>query len=111
MKCRFCDDFFGSHKAVHDHEVQVHRELVNESDQYELSSEETRLRFTNQRYEMPALVVVYADFESCIDDKNRLKLIMLSCLAVSAFQPSRLNCEYFMHHTKKRVTFFLSWTI
>ena len=47
-KCRFCDDFFGSRKAVHDHEVQVHQELVDESDQYDLSSEETRLRFTNQ---------------------------------------------------------------
>ena len=47
VKCRFCDDFFGSRKAVHDHEVQAHRELVNESDQYDLSSEETRLRFTN----------------------------------------------------------------
>ena len=30
VKCRFCDDFFGSRKAVHDHEVQTHRELVNE---------------------------------------------------------------------------------
>ena len=49
----------------------------------ELSSEETRLRFTNQRYEMPAPIVVYADFESVIDDKNRHKPIMLSCLAVS----------------------------
>ena len=32
---------------------------------------------------MPAPVVVYADFESAIDDKNRHKPIMLSCLAVS----------------------------
>ena len=32
---------------------------------------------------MPALVVVYADFESAIDDRNRHKPIMLSCLAVS----------------------------
>ena len=48
VKCRFCDDFFGSRKAVHDHEVQAHRELVNESDQYDLANEETRLRFTNQ---------------------------------------------------------------
>ena len=47
-KYRFCDDFFGSHKAVHVHEVQVYQELVDESDQYDLSSEETRLRFTNQ---------------------------------------------------------------
>ena len=48
VKCRFCDDFFGSRKAVHDHEVQTHRELVDESNQYELSNAETRLRFTNQ---------------------------------------------------------------
>ena len=47
-KCRFCDDFFGYRKAVHAHEVQAHRELVNESEEYDLSSEETRLRFTNQ---------------------------------------------------------------
>ena len=32
---------------------------------------------------MPAPVVVYADFESAIDDKNRHKPIMLSCLSVS----------------------------
>ena len=32
---------------------------------------------------MPALVVVYADFESSIDEKNRHKPIMLFCLAVS----------------------------
>ena len=36
VKCRFCDDFFGSRKAVHAHEVQVHRELVNESEEYDL---------------------------------------------------------------------------
>ena len=83
VKCRFCDDFFGSRKAVHAHEVQAHRELVNESEEYELSNEETRLRFTNQQYEMPAPVVVYADFESVIDVKNTHKPIMLSCLAVS----------------------------
>ena len=70
-------------KAVHAHEVQAHRELVNVSEEYELSNEETRLRFTNQRYEMPAPVVVYADFESAIDDRNKHKPIMLSCLAVS----------------------------
>ena len=32
---------------------------------------------------MPAPVVVYADFESAIDERNRHKPIMLSCLAVS----------------------------
>ena len=46
LKCRFCD-FFGSVASVHAHEVQAHRELVNESDQYELENVETRLRFTN----------------------------------------------------------------
>ena len=82
LKCKFCD-FFGSYKAVRAHQVQVHRELVDESNQYDLANEETRLRFTNQRYEMPAPVVVYADFELATDDKNRHKPIMLSCLAVS----------------------------
>ena len=82
VKYRFCD-FFGSCKAVRAHEVQAHRDLINECDQYELSGEETCLRFTNQRYEMPAPVVVYADFESAIDERNRHKPIMLSCLAVS----------------------------
>ena len=56
---------------------------MDDRDQYELSSEETRLRFTNQRFEMPVPVVVYADFVSAIDEKNRHKPIMLSCLAVS----------------------------
>ena len=82
VKCRFCD-FFGSQRAAQNHEVQAHRELMDDRDQYELSREETRLRFTNQRFEMPAPVMVYADFESAIDDKNRHKPIMLSCLAVS----------------------------
>ena len=56
---------------------------MDDRDQYKLSSEETRLRFTNQQYEMLAPVVVYVDFESAIDDKNRHKPIMLSGLAVS----------------------------
>ena len=43
VKCRFCDDFFGSRKAVHAHEVQAHRELIDESDQYDLSNEESLL--------------------------------------------------------------------
>ena len=56
---------------------------MDDRDQYELSSEETRLRFTNQRFEKPEPVIVYADFESAIDEKNRHKPIMLSCLTVS----------------------------
>ena len=111
VKCRFCDDFFGSRKAVHAHEVQVHRELVNESEEYELANEETRLRFTNQRYEMPAPVVVYADFESAIDDKNRHKPIMLSCLAVSRIPAIDTHSVSSVHHGKTKRTFVLSWTI
>ena len=112
-KCRFCDDFFGSRKAVHDHEVQVHRELVNESDQYDLSNEETRLRFTNQRYEMPAPVVVYADFESAIDDKNRHKPIMLSCLAVSRIPAidSQLRVFHAPHESEEDLRPFLDYLV
>ena len=40
-------------------------------------------RLSTQRYKMPAPVVVYVDFESAIDDKNRHKPTMLSCLALS----------------------------
>ena len=81
-KCRFCD-FFGYQAVVQNHEVQVHRNQIDERDQYELESQQTHLRFTNQRFEMPAPVVVYANFESAINEKNRHKPIMLSCLAVS----------------------------
>ena len=112
-ECRFCNDFFGSHKAVHDHEVQVHRELVDESDQYELSNEETRLRFTNQRYEMPAPVVVYADFESAIDDKNKHKPIMLSCLAVSRIPAidNQLRVFHAPHENEEDLRPFMNYLI
>lgn len=94
VKFRFCD-FFGSVAFLHAQKGQAHRELVDESDQYELTNEETRLRFTNQRYEIPAPVVVYADFESAIDDKNRHRLIMLSCLAVSRIPDTDLQLRVF----------------
>ena len=32
LKCRFCDDFFGSRKAVLAHKVQAHRELMDDRD-------------------------------------------------------------------------------
>ena len=82
-QCRYCSDFVGSATAVRAHEVQAHREQMDERDLYELTKDPTHLRFTNQRFEMPAPVVVYADFESAIDDKGKHKPIMLSCLAVS----------------------------
>ena len=63
--------------------MQASSEQIDDCDQYELSSEDKRLRFTHQRFEITIPVVVYADFESAIDEKNRLKPIMLSCLTVS----------------------------
>ena len=57
----------------------MHRDQIDERDQYKLESQQTHLRFTNQRFEIPALVGVYADFESAIDEKNKHKPIMLSC--------------------------------
>ena len=52
-------------------------------------------RFTNQRYEIPAPVVVYSDFESAIDDKNRHKPIMLSCLASSCIPAIDMQLRVF----------------
>ena len=44
---------------------------------------------------MPAPVVVYADFESAIDEKNRYKPIMLSCLAVSRITTIQTHLQVF----------------
>ena len=109
MKCKFCD-FFGSCKTVRAHEVQSHRDLINECDQYELSRDETRLRFTNQRFERPALVIVYADFESAIDEKNRHKPIMLSCLAISRIPTidSQLKIFHAPHESEEDLQSFIN---
>ena len=93
-KCRFCD-FVGSATAVRAHEVQAHREQIDECELYELAKERTPLRFVNQPFEMPAPVVVYADFESAIDDKNKHKPIMLSCLAVSRIPAIQTQLQVF----------------
>ena len=109
-KCRFCD-FFGLQTAAHAHEVQVHRDQIDERDQYELESQQTHLRFTYQRFEMPAPVVVYTDFESAIDEINKHKSIMLSCLAVSRIPTIQTHLQVFHAPHEARVTFVLSWTI
>ena len=111
VKCRFCDEFYGSRKNVHNHEVQVHREQVDESEQYDLTPNETRLNFTNQRYEMPAPVVVYADFESAIDNNNRHKPIMLSCLAVSRIPTieTQLRIFHAPHESEEDLHPFMSY--
>ena len=112
-KCRFYD-FFGSQIVVQTHEVEVHRDQIDERDQYELESQQTHLRFTYQRFEMPAPVVVYADFESAIDlPLMRRTNTNPSCCPVwpcLVSQQSKFNSKYSMHHTKKRTTFVFSWT-
>ena len=93
-KCRFYD-FFGSQIVVQTHEVEVHRDQIDERDQYELESQQTYLRFTYQRFEMPAPVVVYADFESAIDEKNKHKPIMLSGLTLSRISTIQIQFQVF----------------
>ena len=46
---------------------------------------------------MPAPVVVYADFELAIDDKNKHKPIMLSCLSVSRIPA--IDTQLWVFHT------------
>ena len=109
-KYRFCD-FSDSQTAVQNHEEQIFWDQIDERDQYELESQQTHLQFTNQRFEMPAPVVMYADFESAIDEKNRPKSSYCPFWLCHESQQSKLNCKYSMHHTKKRTIFILSWTI
>ena len=88
-------DLSGSQKVVQNHEVQIHRSQIDGHDQYELESQQTHLQFTNQRFEMPVPVVVYTDFESANDEKNRHKPIMLSCLAVSRIPTIHTQLQVF----------------
>ena len=80
-KWKICD-FSSSHTAIQNHEVQVYRNRIDEHDQYELESQQIHLWFTNQRFEMLSPVVMYVDFEPAIDEKNKHKPIILSCLAM-----------------------------
>ena len=86
-----------SQTVVQNHEVQIYLDHIDECDQYELESQQTHLRFTNQRFEMSAPVVVYADFESAIDEKNKHKPFMLSCLAV--FHIPTIQTQLQVFHT------------
>ena len=62
---------------------------------------------------MPALVVVYADFESAIDDKNKHKPIMLSCLAVSRIPAinSQLRIFHTPHESEEDLRPFIEYLI
>ena len=60
---------------------------------------------------MPAPVVVYADFESAIDDKNRHKPIMLSCLAVSRIPAIQTQLRVFHapHESEEELRPFMDY--
>ena len=60
---------------------------------------------------MPAPVVVNADFESAIDDKNRHKPIMLSCLAVSRIPAidSQLRVFHAPHESEEDLRPFMDY--
>ena len=62
---------------------------------------------------MPALVVVYADFESAIDDKNKHKPIMLSCLAVSRIPAidSQLRIFHAPHENEEDLRPFMEYLV
>ena len=68
---------------------------------------------TNQQYEMPVPVVVYADFESVIDDKNRHKPIMLSCLAVSCIPAidTQLRVFHAPHESEEDLRPFMEYLV
>ena len=62
---------------------------------------------------MPAPVVVYADFESAIDDKNKHKPIMLSCLAVSRIPviDTQLRVFHAPHESEEDLRPFMEYVI
>ena len=62
---------------------------------------------------MPAPVMVYTDFESAIDEKNKHQPIMLSCLAVSCIPTiqTQLQVFYTPHEEESDLRFFMDYLI
>ena len=62
---------------------------------------------------MAAPVVVYSDFESAIDDKNKHKPIMLSCLAVSRISAidSQLRVFHVPHESEEDLRPFMDYLV
>ena len=62
---------------------------------------------------MSAPVVVYVDFESAIDEKNRHKPIMLSCLAVSRISTIQIQLQVFhaSHEDESDLLLFMDYLI
>lgn len=83
VQCRWCM-FKGCKSLVLKHEIRCHPEEVPEKDKYILdTSDDARLKWCNQRYQMYAPAVVYADFESSINERGEHNPIMLSAACVS----------------------------
>ena len=62
---------------------------------------------------MSAPVVVYADFESAINEKNKHKFIMLSCLAVSRIPTTQTQLQVFHvpHEEESDLHLFMDYLI
>ena len=62
---------------------------------------------------MPVPVVVYADFESTIDEKNKHKPIMLSCLAMSHIPTIQTQLQVFHapHENQSDLRHFIDYLI
>lgn len=83
IQCRWCM-FKGCKSLVLKHEIRCHPEEVPEKDKYILdTSDDARLKWCNQRYQMYAPAVVYADFESSINERGEHNPIILSAACVS----------------------------
>ena len=96
-KCRFCD-FVAAFRDVQCHEVIRHPEKLEGSERYELPIEKKRLSLVNQHYSMPAPVVVYTNFKSCMKQIQYIP-IKLSCLTVSRI--SAVQNEMKVFHVPK----------
>ena len=62
---------------------------------------------------MPAPIMVYADFESAIDEKNRCKPIILSCLAMSRISTIQTQLQVFNtpHEEENDLRSFMDYLI
>ena len=98
-------------KSFQNHEVQIHRDQIDERDKHELISQQTYLWFTYQRFEMPAPVWCIPTSSQPL--KRRTNTSPSCCPVWPCFvsPQSELNYKYYVHHTKKRTIFVLLWTI
>lgn len=95
VQCRWCM-FKGCKSLVLKHEIRCHPEEVPEKDKYILdTSDDARLKWCNQRYQMYAPAVVYADFECSINEKGEHNPIILSAACVSRIPSVKTEYKVF----------------